>query len=100
MLIYNLDKSLLGVNRSVITYPHTEDTAGIRDSLGVGLWVSAAAADVEAHANHVQPQFLGPLQESATSFERRPKLHTEATHGLRVVSGDTQHQPENKASTQ
>lgn len=67
---------------SVTTHPHIEDAAGISDSLHVGLWVSAAAADMEAHTNHIQTQFLGPLEETPTSFEWRPKLHAEATHCL------------------
>lgn len=64
------------------THPHIEDTAGVCNGLGVGLRVSAAAADVEADANHLQAQFLGPLQETSARSELRPKLDAEATHRL------------------
>lgn len=78
---------------SYTTHPHVKDAAGVGDGLGVGLRVGAAAANVEADTDHLQPQLLGPLQKTPASFELRPKLDTEATHRLGVVGGDTQHQP-------
>ena len=55
-------------------------TAGISDSLCVGLGISAATANMETDPDHVQPQFLSPLQKTSTSFEWGPKLHTQTTH--------------------
>lgn len=75
------------------THPHIEDTAGVGDGLGVGLRVGAAAANVEADPDDLQPQLLGSLQETAARSQLRPKLDTEATHRLGVVGGDAQHQP-------
>lgn len=82
------------------TYPHVEDTAGVRNSLGIGLCVSAAAANVKADADHLQAQLLGPLQETSARSELRTKLDTEATHRLGVVGGDAQHQPGGDAAGQ
>lgn len=90
--------TLLGENpchsciyNSSTTHPHIKDTAGISDSLGVGLWISAATANMEADADHIQAQFFSPLQKTSTSFEWCPKLDTQATHCLRVISGNTEH---------
>lgn len=79
--------------QSLTTHPHIEDAAGVGDGLRVGLRVGAAAADVEADADHLQAQLLGSLQEAAARSQLRPKLDTQATNRLGVVGGDTQHQP-------
>lgn len=72
----------IGTCISVTTHPHIEDTAGISDSLAVGLGISATTANVEADTDHIQPKFLGSLQKTSTSFEWGSKLHTQATHCL------------------
>lgn len=76
------------------THPNIKDTASICDRFGVGLCISAAAANMKTNTDHIQSQLLGPLQEAPTRFKRSTKLHTEATHRLGVICGDTQHQPE------
>lgn len=64
------------------THPHVKDTPGVRDSVHVGLRITAAAANMEANTNHIQLQFLGPLKETPASFKLCPKLHTQAAHCL------------------
>lgn len=88
-----------GACDSHTTHPHIEDTASVRDGLGVGLRISAAAANVEADTDNLQAQLLGSLQKTSASFELRPKLDTEATHCLRVVGGNAQHQPGGPSGT-
>lgn len=67
---------------SIPTHPHMKNTAGISDSLCIGLGISAATADMEADTNNIQTQLFSPLQKSSTSFEWGSKLHTQATHCL------------------
>ena len=83
-----------GVGGGAATHPNIKHTAGVSDGLGVSVRVGAPAADVEADANHVEAQLLGPLQKPPTGSQRHAKLHAQATRSLGVVGGDAQNQPE------
>lgn len=48
---------------------------------------------MKADTNHIKAQFFSPLQKTSACFHRYPKLHTEATHWLWIVSSDAQNQP-------
>lgn len=75
------------------THPNIKHTASVSNCLGVSHWVGASATHMKADTNHLEAQLLSPLQETATPFERYPKLHTQATHRLWIIGGNAQNQP-------
>lgn len=76
------------------THPHVKDTSGIRNGLGVGLRVSAAAPHVKANTNDIQTQLTCTLQQQPAVLQRGPELNAQATHSLRIVRGNAQNQPD------